>query len=175
MSVVTGPAASECLERLQDVADLYAAHAVSVRRLVRLNVHACDAVIDDACQVAWTRLVYHRARVHREAATRWLVRVAVHEAFKLLRRSARDLSLEELCEDGDGDGPGAAPCVLEELAAQRARLEAIRGLPERQQRLVWLAGLGFSYEEMAGETGATRRTVERQLVRARGTLARAQP
>ena len=41
----------------------------------------------------------------------------------------------------------------------------------RVRRLVWLQGLGLSYREMAGETGMTRRTVERQLMRARSSLA----
>ena len=43
-------------------------------------------------------------------------------------------------------------------------------LPPRQQRLVWLQGLGLTYEEMAGYTGASTRTVERQLLRAKRTL-----
>ena len=172
MSVTAVPAGSECLDGLEEVAELYAAQAIRVRRLVRLNVQAPDALVEDACQVAWMRLVDHRARVRRDAATRWLVRVAVNEALKLVRRSARDLSLDEL-SDERGEGPLRAPSLIDELAEQRSRLEAIRELPGRQQHLVWLAGLGFSYEEMAGETGASRRTVERQLLRARVALSRA--
>ena len=68
--------------------------------------------------------------------------------------------------------PAAPPALLDELVEQRARLESIRTLPERQQRLVWLQGLGLTYTEMAGQTGETRRTVERQLLRAKRTLAR---
>lgn len=164
---------SECLERLDEVADLYAAHAVRVRRLVGLNVHASEAVLDDACQVAWLRLVRHPGRVRREAATRWLVRVAVREAWRSSRRGARELSLDELAEESAA-APPSAPELMDELAEQHARLDAIRRLPPRQQRLVWLHGLGFSYEEMAVEIGATRRTVERQLLRARSALAQAQ-
>ena len=92
-----------------------------------------------------------------------------------MRRRGRDLSLEALVEDaGDVGEPSAVatPALLEELVEQRARLESIRILPERQQRLVWLQGLGLSYAEMAGETGDSRRTVERQLLRAKQTLAR---
>ena len=179
MSATAGAAGSECFEHVDEVAELYAAQDVRVRRLVRLNVQAPDVLVEDACQVAWMRLVLHRTRVRREAAIRWLVRVAVNEAFKLIRRGARDLSLDELSGDGDGDGEGAearlrTPELLDELAEHHARLETIRDLPARQQRLVWLQGLGFTYEEMADETGTTRRTVERQLLRAKGALAQGQ-
>jgi DNA-directed RNA polymerase specialized sigma24 family protein len=61
----------------------------------------------------------------------------------------------------------------DELVALRERLGAVRALPLRQQRLVWLAGLGFSYVEMAEQTRQTRRTVERQLLRAKHVLGTA--
>jgi DNA-directed RNA polymerase specialized sigma24 family protein len=51
------------------------------------------------------------------------------------------------------------------------RLRALDRLPERRRRLIWLQGLGFSYAEMAGVTGDSPRTVERQLRRARQELA----
>ena len=162
-----------CLDGLEEVGTLYAAHAVRVRRLVRLGVTAPDAVIDDACQVAWMRLVVHRARIRRETALRWLVRVATNEARRQARRGGRDLSLEQLAEDR-GESV-RAPELMDELAERRARLAGIAALPERQRRLVWLQGLGFSYAEMSGETGESRRTVERQLTRARGALARSSP
>ena len=169
MSEIAGAGAEPYLEDLEEIAALYATQAVRVRRLVHLNVQAPDALVEDACQVAWMRLVCHRARVRRASATRWLVRVAVHEAFKLLHRGTRDLSLDELV-DRAADAPLPAPSLMDELIEQRARLRAIRALPERQQRLVWLQGLGFSYAEMAGATGDSRRTVERQLLRAKSRL-----
>jgi RNA polymerase sigma factor (sigma-70 family) len=159
-----------------DVAALYAAQAGRVRHSVRASVRAPDPVIEDACQFAWSRLVLHRGRVRPETASAWLVTTAIHEAFKLLRREAREVSLEGLLERaGEAGWLGPTPAVtsLEEVVQRRARLESIGSLPERQQRLVWLQGLGFSYDEMAGETGDTPRTVERQLQRARRSLARA--
>jgi RNA polymerase sigma factor (sigma-70 family) len=170
MSVIAEPAGSECVGTLQEVAELYAAHAVRVRRLVHLRLAAPDALIEDACQVAWSRLVVRHTRVRREVADRWLVSVAVHEALRLIARGGRDLSLQSL-EDDDPRLSRQVPDLVEELAEPRVRLEAIRDLPERQQRLLWLQGLGFSYQEMAGATGDLRRTVERQLSRARRTLA----
>jgi RNA polymerase sigma factor (sigma-70 family) len=56
------------------------------------------------------------------------------------------------------------------VAEERQRLVDLDRLPERQQRLVWLQGLGLSYVEMAEREGCTTRTVERQLLRARRTM-----
>ena len=171
MSAIDGPALPLCVQDVEGVSELYAAHAVRVRRLVRLGVQAPDAVVEDACQVAWMRLVHHRARVHRETATRWLVRVAVNEALKLLRRGTRDVSLDALADEA-GEPTLSSPDLIEELAERRARLEEIGDLPARQQRLLWLQMFGFSYAEMAGETGDSSRTVQRQLLRAKDTLQR---
>jgi RNA polymerase sigma factor (sigma-70 family) len=170
-SPVTAEAGAGCVASLDDVAELFAEQAVRVRRLVRAGVGGPEPVVEDACQLAWTRLFQSRGRVRRDTATAWLVRTAMREAVKLMRRDGRDLSLEALTDEA---GDRAAPCppaLLDELVEQRARLESIRVHPERQQRLVWLQGLGLTYTEMAGQTGTTRRTVERQLLRAKRTLA----
>jgi RNA polymerase sigma factor (sigma-70 family) len=183
MSLIAASPESQCIAGIEEIAELYAAHAVRIRRLVHLDVQAPDHVVEEACQVAWMRLVGHRARVNRECAVRWLVRVARHEAWRQLDRVRRERSLDELHEQArhglhDVDDPArpqlAAPDLMDELMAQRARLDAIGDLPDRQRRLLWLQGLGFSYEEMAGETGDSRRTIERQLERARRSLDRLQ-
>lgn len=166
MSVAVERADRECVETLQGVAELYAAHAVSVRRLVQLRLSAPDALVEDACQVAWMRLVRHRARVRRESAARWLVQVAAREALRQMDARMREVPLEQLRDD---EVP--APDLIEGLTESGARLGAVERLPDRQRRLVWLQGLGFSYAEMAGVTGDSRRTVERQLARARARLA----
>jgi RNA polymerase sigma factor (sigma-70 family) len=169
---------------LDDVARLYVEEAISVRRIVRMSVTASPAVIEDSCQVAWTRLLIHRARLRRESARAWLVRVAIHEAIRSTQRERRERSLEALLEQGGRSAPGetadaeggmtlSTPALIEDLVEQKNRLESIQALPERQRRLVWLQGLGLSYREMAGETGMTRRTVERQLIRAHSSLAKA--
>jgi RNA polymerase sigma factor (sigma-70 family) len=144
-----------------DVGDLYRRLAPALERIVRLDVRAPDAVIEDACSFAWIRLLHHRDRVRRDAALAWLTRTAVHEAFKLIRRAGRETSIdaaEWLC------GGSAQP---EEVLERRERLERIAALPARQQRLLWLHAFGLSYAEMAAHEGCTLRTVERQLVRAK--------
>jgi RNA polymerase sigma factor (sigma-70 family) len=167
---------------LEDVARLYVEEAVRVRRIVRMSVTAPPAVVEDACQIAWSRLLIHRARLRRASARAWLVRVAIREVIKSTQRERRERSLEALLEQGgrsaaeglaDAGTTLPTPTLIEDLVEQKNRLESIRALPERQRRLLWLQGLGLSYREMAGETGMTRRTVERQLIRARSSLAQA--
>lgn len=166
--------AEHCFD-LDEVADLYAARAERVRRQVQLGVVAPEAVIDDACQIAWSRLVRDRVRVRRNTAQAWLVKTAVHEALKLAHRQARDLSLDGLLETAGDVALGlehTPASAVHEVAERRARLHSIGDLPVRQQRLVWLRGLGLSYEEIAASTGDTLRTVERQLLRANQGLRR---
>ena len=109
----------------------------------------------------------HSARVRREAALSWLATTAVREALRLARCQGRELSLDAVVEQA-GSWPLAAPVPgPDELAEHHERLELIRWLPERQQRLLWLHAVGLSYAEIARSTGCTPRTVERQLLRAK--------
>jgi RNA polymerase sigma factor (sigma-70 family) len=161
----------ECaLGQIGEVAELYARSADLVWGQVCSEVTAPAAVIDDACQFAWIRLLHHRHRVGRDRAVGWLITTALHEAFKLVRRDSHDLSLEQLMEEtGDLRINRTAPAP-EEAVGAHIRLELLQELPERQERLIWLQGLGFDYPEMATQTGMTRRTVDRQLTKARRNL-----
>ena len=159
------------LGRIAEVGALYARSASDVRCHVRSGVAAPEAVIEDACQFAWSRLLDHRDRVSHDRAVAWLVTTAVHEAVKLTRRAGRELSLEALMEETDDLRLSrAAPSAHETLEPQ-LRLELLGALPERRRRLLWLQALGFDYREMAKRTGSTVRTVERQLAKARGGLS----
>jgi RNA polymerase sigma factor (sigma-70 family) len=134
--------------------------ATRLENIVRLDVRAPDVVIEDACQFAWSRLLHHREHVQRETVVSWLARTAVHEAFKLVRRAGREAPLEAVIEQ-------ASPASPHELVERRERLAGVGALPERQQRVLWLHALGWSYTEIAMREGCTLRTVERQLLRAR--------
>lgn len=149
-----------------DVDALYRVLAEKLENIVRLKVRASDAVVEDACQFAWSRLVHHAHRVQSECALAWLVRTATREAFKLLHREARCVSLE----DGDGEHRVAAAPGPAEICEQRQQLGTITHLPERQQRVLWLHAVGLSYGEIALHTGYSLRTVERQLLRAKRSL-----
>lgn len=168
--------------KAQEVGALYGALAARVRSAVCAQVRAAEADVDDACQVAWGRLFVHRADVHRETALGWLIVTARHETLRLIRAARHTVPLEGLGEGEEDVGetarrrPGAirsrerpAPSV-EALVAARLALRSIDRLSERQRRLVWLQGLGLSYEEMARATGSSVRTVERQLRRAKQSL-----
>jgi RNA polymerase sigma factor (sigma-70 family) len=150
-----------------DVAELYGQLSKRLERIVRRDVRAPDPVIEDACQFAWFTLVSHRDRVRPATTLPWLVKTAQHEAFKLVRRDRRDHSLDAALETGGEATLRLTAPDLEELAVEHDRLGQLERLPTRQQRLLWLQGFGLSYTEMARHTGYTRRTVERQLLRAK--------
>jgi RNA polymerase sigma factor (sigma-70 family) len=158
----------ECaVGQIGEVAELYARSAALVRGQVCSEVTAPEAVIDDACQFAWIRLLHHRHRVGRDRAVSWVITTALHEVFKLVRRDSHDLSLEQLVEEtGDLRITRWAPAP-EETVGARLRLELLQELPERQERLIWLQGLGFDYPEMATQTDMSLRTVQRQILKAR--------
>jgi RNA polymerase sigma factor (sigma-70 family) len=153
-----------------DVAELYARHARHLERIVRVDVRAPQPVIEDACQFAWGRLLFHAHRIRRETALPWLATTAVRHAFKLIGRETREVSLERVLEEE----PEPPDCLYapapDEVVERRERLDEVCRLPERQQRMVWLQGLGLSYIEIAAREGCTVRTVERQLLRAKRTM-----
>jgi RNA polymerase sigma factor (sigma-70 family) len=153
-----------------DVGAVYVASAAKVRRLVRHNVRESEPLIEDACQTAWARLVRNRGRVDPETAVAWLVTTAIREAIRLKHRAGRESFLEDLLDEaGELDELAREPDP-HDLTAWRLRLDAVDRLPERQRRFVWLQALGWSYAEIGELTGATPRTIDRQLGRARRTL-----
>ncbi len=151
-----------------EVADLYKSLSRQLEQIVRLDVfRAPRPVVEDACQFAWGRLIVNRERVRSDTALSWLARTASREAIRALRREQRCLSLDAALdhETAADDSPGPA-----ELVEWHERLEELKVLPERQQRLAWLHAFGFSYEEAAEQTGLTKRTVERQLLKSKRAL-----
>jgi RNA polymerase sigma factor (sigma-70 family) len=155
---------------LRDLETLYPALAARLERIVRYDVRAPDAVIEDACQFAWSRLAHHAGHVRSDGALSWLATTAVHEAMKVVRRAQRELSLELASEESPAMLLNVTVPGPDEVVEQRERLAAIHSLPERQQRMLWMQGLGLSYADIAATTGSTSRTVERQLLRAKRAL-----
>jgi RNA polymerase sigma factor (sigma-70 family) len=156
-------------DQASDIGHLYRALGRQLERIVGKGVPAPD-VVDDACQFAWTQLVSRRDRVSHESALTWLTTTAVREAFRLIHRAERELSRDALLEVfGDEALPGIA-AGADEWLERTTRLLAVGSLPTRQQRLLWLRAMGFSYAEMADHEGCTVRTVERQLLRAKGAV-----
>jgi RNA polymerase sigma-70 factor, ECF subfamily len=156
---------------LDYVSELYASLSTRLERIVGTDVRAPRPLIEDACQSAWWSLWRERDQVCRDCALPWLVTTAVREALRLVRGQAGLVSLEEaLDESGDRALPAHAPPAAD-VCELRARLDdCMRLLPQRQQRLLWLHGFGFSYAEIADRTGSSMRTVERQLLRGKRKL-----
>ena len=149
-----------------DVEALYPGLSRTVERLVARSVDAPVAVVEDACQVAWIRLIRHAGRVRAANVVGWLVHTARNEVRHELRRRRRELSLEALSERRS---VGADERQSQQLD-DRLQLMSVALLPERQQRIVWLQAAGLRYSEIAAITSDTPRTVERQLARGRARL-----
>jgi RNA polymerase sigma factor (sigma-70 family) len=162
------------------LAQLYRQLSPRLLARVRREVSAPDAVIEDACQVAWARLARCLHEVDHDCLLAWLSTTARREALRALRRIRHECSLEQLLE-GDDDGlrlsqrASSLPDrddVVVDLVAHRERLASVAALPVRQQRVLLLHAAGFDYGEIARRTGDSRRTVERQLLRARRAVRR---
>lgn len=146
-----------------------------LQRIVAGNVRASAGVVEEACQIAWSQWLVNEARLDHEAPLGWLSTAATRAALRLLRReakrSARGWSACGTDQTANAPLEDADPQRIVEL---RERLAKLRRLPTRQQRMIWLQGLGYDYREIGARTGATPRTVERQLLSARRRLAEAE-
>jgi len=161
----------EAIRKNPSLAVLYAQFAQELFRIVAANVRAPDPLIEDACQAAWVALVVHRRSLAPGTELGWLATTATREALVLVRSARRDLSLEEEQEQqGEIVHVQFTPGPEHKVEVQE-RLAEVRRLPVRQQRLVMLHGFGYRYQEIAEFTGDSRRTVERQLLRAKRKLA----
>jgi RNA polymerase sigma factor (sigma-70 family) len=152
--------------RHDDVAAYFTANAATLERAVARHVVASHAVVEDACSIAWSKLL---RRPHIRLGSDgfwWLYRVAVREVWRLTTEARRERSF-----DADADASRLAHVDdVAAMAERRQTLRALDELPERQARLLFLHGCGFTYEEIARMTGATYRAVDRQLRRARERL-----
>jgi DNA-directed RNA polymerase specialized sigma24 family protein len=150
---------------IADVVQLYDQLAPRLRSMVLREVNAPAPVIEDACQIAWYRLVRHAHRNERGGALSWLARTAVHEAVRLTRRDQRELSLEaRINKDGELDIPNPGPEPHEQVQ-RRERPAEVRRLPIHQQRLLWLKAVGLGYKQRPAPPTADRATGKRHAFR----------
>jgi RNA polymerase sigma factor (sigma-70 family) len=155
-----------------DVAALYPQLSARLLSLVARNVIAPPAVIEEACQVAWSQLHTHRGRVESRGVFGWLATTAMREALRMLRLQKREASLEDPVHWAEVIAlPVPAPGP-DRVVEMREQLAEVRQLPVRQRQMLWLHGLGYEYGEISAQTGDSRRTVERQLLRAKRSLKR---
>ena len=151
-------------------AALFARYDRKLRARVRSIVTTSEANVEDACMYAWLALLRHELDEVAEPYS-WLTTIAIREAVKLDRvdRRTRPLPLDEY-------GPQARPgeeLAAYDLLAHAAAIIQEAGLTARQLQMISLQLWGLSYEQIAVHTGDSRRTVERQILRARAKLAEA--
>jgi RNA polymerase sigma factor (sigma-70 family) len=156
-----------------DTAALFSRYDRKLRDRVSAVVNTSQANIEDACMFAWVQLLRHEID-EVDAAYSWLTTVAIREAVKLDRadRRTRPLPVDErgaVIEPIDPRDELAARDMLDHAAAviQEA------GLTSRQLEMISLQAWGLTYEQICERTGNSRRTVERQILRARAKLAQA--
>lgn len=149
-----------------DVIRLYGAFNRQLTRIVRAATAGPRAVIEDACQVAWTALICPGRPVDHRSARAWLVRTAVREATRQIHLQTRETPLDEAPDHLRHESDEG----LAEVVWGRERVHHVSLLSERQQRLVWLRALGFSHGEIARYEATTTRTIRRQLERAHRQL-----
>lgn len=156
-----------------DETRLYTEHAVPLARSVRRAVNTSDAIIEDACQFAWTQLLRHQP--DRDYVYGWLRTTAIREAWLLSARERRTVSLD--LPGGEAAStwtladaiPGTS--VDLELDAREA-LRAVAGLRDNQRYALSRLIAGLSYAEIQAEAGLSYRQVDRHLARARAALRR---
>jgi RNA polymerase sigma factor (sigma-70 family) len=162
-----------------DEAELFTKHHGHLLRIVRSLVVAPEALIEDACAMAWE--MFLRKQPERgPTLIGWLRVVAVREAWRLSRIQRRQPGLEDavdpdtvmpMGETWEAVIPGPAD-TERELEAKRA-LVVLAELPEKQRRYLALHIGGFRYEEIMEVTGATYTNVNKHLTRARASVRRA--
>lgn len=156
-----------------DEAELYATHQDQLWRVVRTQVRGSSDLIDDACASAWAILL--RSQPDRSCTLfAWLVRVAVHEAWRQSSADRQQAPLAPLADDDDAPHPvdgavGRGRTEAQVLAREQLR-EIAAALPGRKRTVIGLQALGFKQREIAELLGDTERTVDRQLRRAKRQL-----
>jgi len=144
----------------------YAAEHEALMRAVSKRVTAPHVVIEDACSFAWCQLVARDDIELGRGAYWWLFVTASRQAWKLLA----DLG------HGAIGSPDPALSVTDEVRFEERHLDVldrrdvIRSLTHRQRCFLMLQAAGYHIDEISQMTGATARTVERQIKRARHTL-----
>jgi RNA polymerase sigma factor (sigma-70 family) len=151
---------------------LFQQHASRLSRVVQGALRVRPHIVEEACAFAWLQLV--RTQPERQQIFAWLRVVATHEALRLLREEGRQEPTAGANLEADDLADFVFQVSVDATSEERRRaceaLELIAALPEREARIFARHVAGYTYEEISAETGDSLRTVERQLVRARGRI-----
>jgi RNA polymerase sigma factor (sigma-70 family) len=166
------PTTSKVVPQRGDEANLYERHHQALLIAVSHAINGSGALIEDACQTAWTILL--RRQPDRASVFAWLYVVAIHEAYRLSAIERRELHLEDLAIEGDWETILAGRVTVEDQLEALEALRALAGLPDRQREDLSLRVAGFSYREIAAMTdGRTYTNVNKHLVKARAAIRHA--
>lgn len=158
----TCPAAAPTLRG--DESDLFRTHHRRLLQLVARDVPARAQVIEDACAFAWLEFVTRQPE--RTRIVGWLRVVARREAIRLARH-------DRWATRHTADGADRVPADDPPSGRARHALELVAALPPRKRAVLALQVSGHSYREIADRLAMTERTVERQVLRARAAVRRA--
>jgi RNA polymerase sigma factor (sigma-70 family) len=163
-----------------DEAELFRKHHGHLLRIVRSRVVAPEALIEDACSIAWEQFMRHQP-ARGVTLIGWLRTVAVREAWRLSTTQRRQPSLEDVVDPESMGGsrgetweaviPGGAD--TEERVEAKQALGVLAELPDKQRRYLTLAVGGYGYDEIARATGATYTNVNKHLSRAHANVREA--
>ncbi len=147
-----------------DEQQLFDRYAERLRRLTRLTVQTSPEIVEDACSLAWLRLLTHQPR--RDTVFPWLRTVARREAIKL-DGAAR--GLQTMDEERTGsDFPQLVPNRgdVDEAQAMLELRERLAELPARQREVLLLHAAGWTYEEIGQQLGVSNSRVDQLMSRA---------
>ena len=161
-----------------DETELYNCHNRPLLARTRRAVKAPEALIEDACQLAWTQFLRYQPEP-RENVLAWLTVVARHEAYRLLRDYKRATPASDVVTTDDegrttpfdpdqAAGPERDPLGGIEL---RQMLEGLAALKPAQRTTLALKAAGFTYKEIQRLCGDKTYTwVNRHITEGRAAL-----
>jgi DNA-directed RNA polymerase specialized sigma24 family protein len=163
-------------ERTSEVEAFYRAHRGTLERKVSSRVSgASRALIEDACQQAWTILLLRPDIILDYRGLAWTALVATREAWRTTNPGEVPAGAYGLPDDHGivpELGPDPSPDVEESIIDRerhRARVRLLAELKPVERQALALKALG-SYTEIGEITGATYTAVNRRLTEGRAAL-----
>jgi RNA polymerase sigma-70 factor (ECF subfamily) len=153
---------------------LHREHADALRSRLRRRFPALGDQVDDAVQVAFTRLATQPEPVERPAA--WLHRVATNWCLDQLRRRHATVAVEDAPADAEtlAVGPPTLSATTTRTLTVRMVREALADLgPRDRELLLAMYAEGTPYPKLAERFGLAVASVGRTLDRARARFRRA--
>ncbi len=131
-----------------DAHELYGLLGGRFEQLVRREVRAPAPVTENACRSAVGRLVYHAQRVEQDTLLSWLMRSAVHEAFKPIQpRAARAVARGAVRGDGEVMLPARIPAPEEQQSCASSSHRSA-GCPQASRDFCGLQAARLSHQEI---------------------------